>query len=226
MNSNIQILYAVNKHLELLLNNKSTFQSLFKKITKHGDVLLFGGAIRDILADKTPRDYDFVVTFRSSFLEEILASFEFRKNRFGGYKLVLDGIKIDIWSIDDTWAFRNKLISSSPENLTKTVFLNIDSIAVNLCRGNVYAKRYREAIEKNLLDIVLEKNPFPELCVLRALIFKCTNNINISKNLREFIVKWKHGVNEPIDILYNIQRSRNGEKSLSWHQIIEELSEF
>ena len=225
MNSDIQILHAVNKHLESLLNYKSTFQSLFKKITKHGDVLLFGGAIRDILVNKTPRDYDFVVTFRSSFLEEILASFAFWKNRFGGYKFVLDDIKIDIWSIDDTWAFRNRLVSSLPDNLTETVFLNIDSIAVNLCRGNVYAKRYREAVEKNLLDIVLEKNPFPELCVLRALVFRCTNNINISKKLREFIVNWKHSVDAPVDRLCSIQR-RGGKNILSRYQIIEQLSQF
>lgn len=226
MNSDIQILNAVNRHLESLLNNKSNFQSLFKKITTYGDVLLFGGAIRDILTDKIPRDYDFVVTFRSSLLENILTNFEFKKNRFDGYKFFLDDIKIDMWSIDNTWAFRNKLVPSSPENLTETVFLNIDSIAVNLCRGNVYAKRYREAIEKRFLDIVLEENPFPELCVLRTLIFKHTNNTNLSRNLKEFILKWKHSVNEPVDRLYNIQKRMNSEKSLSWHQITEELSEF
>jgi hypothetical protein len=224
MYSDSQIFQKVNGHFEKFLEERPALRIFLTELTKHGDILLFGGAVRDILAHKSPRDYDFVVTLRSSLLDGIVAAYDFCKNRFGGYKFALDGLKIDVWALNDTWAFRNKLLSSAPENLTETVFLNIDSIAINLCQGNVYAKRYREAMQNNLLDIVLAKHPFPELCVLRTLVYKSTYNVNISSNLKDFIVKWKHSVDAPFDRLCDIQEKGHGEKSLSRDEIVRQLS--
>jgi len=226
MYSDSQIFQQVNEHFEKLLKERSALRIFLSELTKYGDTLLFGGAVRDILSNKSPRDYDFVVTLRSCLLDRIVASYDFIRNRFGGYKFVLDGIKIDVWTLNNTWAFKNKLVSLAPENLTETVFLNIDSIAINLSRGDVYARRYKEAIENNLLDIVLTAHPFPEVCVLRSLACKYKYNARISSNLKEFIVKWKCSVDSPVDRLCNIQESGHGENLLNRDEIIRQLSDL
>ena len=53
-----------------------------------------------------------------------------RKNRFGGMSLNFGGFPFDVWSLDDTWAFRNRKIDRiNFSTLPQTTFLNIDAIA-------------------------------------------------------------------------------------------------
>lgn len=52
-----------------------------------------------------PRDFDIAVKINtpSEYLfEEIINKYQYRKNRFGGYKVIVDKIEFDIWNLKDT----------------------------------------------------------------------------------------------------------------------------
>src|SRR5581483_4733733 len=94
---------------------------------------MVGGFLRDLMLDgpsANPRDIDIVFDRISPDQVEFLFwNQPKRKNRFGGMRINFGDCPLDIWSLEDTWAFRNKKVhqinfSTFPE----TTFLNVDAI--------------------------------------------------------------------------------------------------
>lgn len=210
------ITYKTISHMGILRNNNPTVNRCLGNMEKHGSLILFGGAVRDILVNQKPRDYDIVVAINQYKLEQIIEGIpvEYRKNRFGGFNICLDGHLFDIWSLESTWAFREKIVSASVRNLTETVFFNIDSVAVNLSTQQAYASKFVEALETNSLDIVLENNPYPDLCVLRALVFENRKGLKFSSKLRQYISEWINKTITPIHKLLEVQHKHYGFNAL------------
>jgi hypothetical protein len=50
------------------------------------------------------------------------------------HSLRVAGVEFDIWILEKTWAFSNKLLKSNEKNLIKTVYLSVDGIAFNYTR--------------------------------------------------------------------------------------------
>jgi hypothetical protein len=79
---------------------------------------------------------------------------------------------IDVWPLGDTWALRQFRIGSGDfESLTRTTFLNVEGVIVDLSapqrgRRRVYASGFFEALQTRVLDINLEENPYPELSAI------------------------------------------------------------
>src|SRR5438045_6730879 len=75
--------------------------------------VIFGGVLRDLTfvgGSEVPRDVDVVVdAITSDDLQSVFADLVYEKNRFGGLRLRTRGWMIDIWALNDTWAFREKL---------------------------------------------------------------------------------------------------------------------
>lgn len=70
----------------------------------NGLVLLYGGAIRDIIMNKEVHDFDFVILSQSdSGIKEFINKYklEYSINIFGGYKINYNGVEVDIFSTDD-----------------------------------------------------------------------------------------------------------------------------
>ena len=156
-----------------LENNKLALEFL-RAIMEKANLYLFGGAVRDYLDDDFVnfRDLDFVVEFTSSkdlrihdFIAETNNTY-YKTNRFNGYKICFDNLHIDIWELNDTWAFKQNKLEATPENLIKSVFLNMDGLAY-LLNENKYLqdcdKVYQRIKQSHYLDIVLDDNPFIEL---------------------------------------------------------------
>src|ERR1700694_1912278 len=93
---------------------------------------VFGGALRDILRPDSltasVRDVDIVVgTNDLRYLTEQCEQYVLGQNRFGGYRLKIGPVPVDIWAVEETWAFRKTLVLPlSFYSLPKTTFLNID----------------------------------------------------------------------------------------------------
>ncbi|MEQ9117190.1 hypothetical protein, partial [Fulvivirga sp.] len=107
-------------------------------------------------------------------------------------KIKFEGIDVDIWPLEKTWAFESGSVNLNDINsLSETTFLNIESIAIELfpkskCR-NVIAHGFNQAINDKLLEINLKENPFPELNIARALYAAKRLEYNFGPHLIEFI---------------------------------------
>ncbi|MGI5864914.1 MAG: hypothetical protein ACOX6T_23085 [Myxococcales bacterium] len=141
--------------------------------------LLFGGTLRDLLIEgcPPPRDLDFVVPGVS--LEELraeLGGHVERRTRFGGLRLRIRALPVDIWPLEQTWAFANGLVADpSPATLPRTTFLSAEAAAVEIWpregrTRTIHSSGLFESFATSCLEINLEENPYPALCVARSLL--------------------------------------------------------
>ena len=214
----------VDLHLQEELFTCDEIRDFFNGLRSSGDVVLFGGAIRDIIDHITPRDYDLVIKEKQpGLLERVISSKDHRKNRFGGYSLTICSKKFDVWALDKTWAFENNLVPKNEENLVNTVFFNIDSVAINLSSDCCYIDNYVKTIKDGKLDIILKDNPFPALCVLRAFVFKKKKQLSFSKSVNDFIAEWLNQTDRPVDILWETQEKHYKAEFFTKSQLKNEL---
>jgi hypothetical protein len=179
---------------------------------------LFGGTLRDLMvcgASAIPRDVDVVVgDISSQALRAALASHLDRETRFGGLRLEVEGWFFDVWTLKDTWAFRQGILKhQSFQDLPKTTFLNVEAVAadLNVRRGQkrcVYANGFFEGLLSRTVEINLEENPFPELCVVRSLITAAELGYAIGPRLSRYLVHY--GTKAPMEQLIHVQESHYG----------------
>ena len=77
-------------------------------ISKSAPIYLLGGAIRDLILAKKPKDLDFIV-LGNEYSNSILEIFQkyninFSYNRFGGYKINYHDTQIDLWTNNDLYS--------------------------------------------------------------------------------------------------------------------------
>lgn len=191
--------YDTNKVLSYFFLQRKLrpeFDFLINNLEEFGELILVGGAIRDIvLKNQAPRDLDIIVDTDDTNLEDAFCGVKYKKNRFGGYKIIFDFIEIDIWSIRNNWAFKEGHLEHSINNLQKGAFFNIDSVFVNLNNGDFLASFFDEAIKNRCLDIVLPEhlincNPYAELNVVRSFLLQKAWDLEFSSNLEKYLHTW------------------------------------
>lgn len=206
--------YNFNKEFYKLLNNYPQANELINCLNDCGEVLLFGGAVRefnDSRFNNTPRDFDIVIkkSDKDIDLDNLLNKFYYKKNRFNGYKIKADSLEFDIWEIENTWAFKEKKVNCSEdeyiEKLQETVFLNIDSVIYNITKQQLHNNRYEEAMKYKVLDVVLIDNPYVELNILRAILFKKKYNMKFSNRLIKLLDAFMDKNDNYLDKIYESQ---------------------
>lgn len=181
-------------------------------------IFVFGGTLRDLVALSpavAPRDLDLVVSGASS--EALQAAFAdelLRVTRFGGLHLHLHKLPVDIWPLESTWAFRERLVPGGDfADLPRTTFLNVEAVAAELDttpgrRRRIYHQAFFSGIQERMLEINLEHNPYPGLCVVRSLITARRLQFSLGPRLARFIAH--HGTLLPMEELEAIQLSHYG----------------
>ncbi|EHK2280454.1 hypothetical protein DDA98_10780 [Clostridium perfringens] len=216
-----------------LINEYPNVKSLINQLGKYGELFLFGGAIReynDTKFSEIPRDFDIVIDKKDKNLnlDDILKKFSYKKNRFNGYKLKIDSLEFDIWELENTWAFKENKVKclqgEYSKKLQETVFLNIDSLVYNLNTQELYDDKYMDAMKKKELDVVLEENPFKELNLIRALIFKRKYNMALSKQLKSIFKDYVRSNDNYINSLYEIQFKHYNEYKIDKNTIEKEIN--
>jgi hypothetical protein len=208
-------------------------QKALDRLEKHPwKSVVFGGVLRDLALfgnAKPPRDVDVVVLDANGpELEGLYEDILYRKNRFGGLQLRSQGWLIDVWAIQDSWAFKQKLIAPIGfDQLVQTTFLNVEAIAIEVTTSpgiprKIYSAGFFEAIRQRVLDISFEPNPFPELCVVRSLVSASSLKFAVSRRLAEYLVK--HGRQSSIKELIDVQVSHYGDVKISADQIAGQLA--
>lgn len=168
------------------------------------DVYVMGGVLRDYKKYgllKNVRDLDLCIDIHDKIAwNKILQKYSYTKNRFGGYKFDCNGMKIDAWEIQNTWAIRNGLVPLTKpygKTLEQTVFLNIDGLVYDWNRGIWNDNFYQRTISTGVLDIVLEDTPCLALNLSRAILLQKEYNLKLSNRLKYIITNY---INEPINI--------------------------
>ncbi|MCI3918645.1 hypothetical protein MO973_00060 [Paenibacillus sp. TRM 82003] len=226
MNTNESIL---KDRLTALLGQNSETINFIEELSTTGDLLFFGGAVRDLCLNPTskklPRDFDIAINFndRDRF-HDIIVNYDHKRNRFGGYKFIISTVDFDVWDLNNTWAFKNKYLIPSEENLARSVYLNIDGIVYNFNRNRLYDDIFKSSIMSSQIDITLEENPQVELNLLRALVFKYKYDLGFSKKLKDvFKTLVSRQEDRLIEDLYNIQFSHYKNCAFSKEDLKREL---
>ncbi len=175
-----------------------------KDAQKFGDVAIIGGMLRDLCLVGNKRfvsDVDLVAHPQNlrdfdRWINEIGA----QKNRFGGFGVVLEKWKVDIWPIQRTWAAKEGHCEVSNFNdLLKATFFNWDAVLFSLSERKLIANsNYFENLKNRILDINLRPNPNPLGNSVRALRYAYIWQASFKPQLAEFVLQtikdysWQH----------------------------------
>ncbi len=187
-------------HFELELNSNPKFKFLMYDIFVYGSAYIVGGYLRDFLKSKRSRDIDIIVDLNNKKLVEIIqnAKVQFSVNRHNGIKLHFTHIDVDMWSIENNWAFKNELVKLNENDKLKSIakgcFYNYDSLVVNLHSLNMNIQYYRSFVADKKLEILQKSpiyknlNPTTEANILRAFYLKKIYGINFSSNTKIYLI--------------------------------------
>ncbi|NLK98934.1 hypothetical protein [Defluviitalea saccharophila] len=220
---------SIKNQLIYFLAKDNYTLKFIRELTNVGELLFFGGSIRDICffreTPPMPRDFDIAIKFKNKdYFNQIINDYKYKINRFGGYKFKISNIEFDVWDLENTWAFKNTDLSPSEENLAKSVYLTIDGIVYNFNKERLYDEIFRDSLSNRSLDIALEKNPQVELNLLRALIFKEKYNLSFSEKLKSVFKNYiNHNSDCLIENLYQLQYSHYQKIYFSKEKIEKEL---
>ena len=163
-------------------------RDLLRIISNQTKVYIFSGIIRNFLTNHTHniRDIDIVVQD----FDNIKLKFKYwrklfvERNSFGGYKITFNNLKIDVWSIKQTWGIRKKGVDAIPEELIKTAFFNFSGIVYDYNkRVFIYGSPFIEFYHTRIMDVVFWLNPNPTLCVLNTIYYATKYGYPLKYNL-------------------------------------------
>jgi hypothetical protein len=186
--------------------------------------VFFGGTLRSLLLSRVfnrrpgrPRDIDIVISGSSvDALREMFRGRIARETRFGGLQLRHWDWQFDVWPLGKTWAFVKDSVET-PEfaALPETTFFNLEAIAVDVWPApgrprEIYSgnEQFFDGLLTKTLEINREENPFPELCVVRALVLASSIDFLIGHRLAAYIAE--HGSTMAISDFEEIQRKHYG----------------
>jgi hypothetical protein len=158
---------------------------------------LCGGVVRNMLLgnNRIPRDIDIIVgNISRCELEDLFRNYFKVETSLGGLKLQVKEWSIDMWPIEETWAFREgKIDGKEFSDYPKTTFLNIEAIAIQIFnksedKKTIYSNGFFKAIAERTLEINFEDNPAPAECIIRALRIAIDHKFIIGPKLAHFMI--------------------------------------
>ncbi|RXG29911.1 Poly A polymerase head domain-containing protein [Leeuwenhoekiella marinoflava DSM 3653] len=165
-----------------------------------GSAYIVGGYLRDFLNSIASRDIDIIVDLDNEKLLEIIqnSEVEYTINRHKGIKLHFPNITVDMWSIENNWAFKNELVKLNDkdklQSIAKGCFYNYDSLVVNLHSFNMNIQYYLNFKAEKKLEILQKSplykilNPTTEANILRAFYLKKIYHIDFSSNTKKYLI--------------------------------------
>ena len=175
-------------------------EALTAIVERTAEAYLFGGLIRDLVITTgivKPRDVD--VVFSGADVDELISAIEgsvIRRTRFGGVSVNVCGWRLDLWPLEETWAFRSRLVPTiSFGTLPCTTFLNIEAVTLQIksspgCPRSIFECGFFDAVRSRTLELNLEENPFPALAVARALVLASRMRYALGPRLVRYIAEY------------------------------------
>lgn len=200
MIENNEIKSKFKKKINEVLEIETSLKYLLFEIFVYGSAYIVGGFLRDLINDKKSRDIDIIVDLNHIQLVEIIneAKINYEINRHNGIKLIFNSIEVDMWSIDNNWAFKNKLVKLNENNKLKSIakgcFYNYDALVINLHTHNFNIQYYKDFVTYSNLEILQKSssykilNPTIEANILRAFYLKKLFKIQYSDNTKKYLI--------------------------------------
>ena len=133
-------------------------------LTEITEAYAFGGLIRDIAFDGTRKfasDVDIVYRGESEAVTRFIQCFPYKTNKFGGARIEVQSWLIDIWPVEQTWAFSTGAQDySCVQSLLNTTITTWDSALYSLNdKSLILGDKFFSGMESGTLDLVLAENP-------------------------------------------------------------------
>ena len=162
--------------------------------TKIPGAVIFGGMVRDLalgLSHSPKSDIDIVALASATELAHLIRKYDPSRNKFGGFRFAVGGQLFDLWSFDDTWAFRQGLVKAEGlDSLLETTFFNLDSAMFVMSRKTVSTRpSFMKDLTGRLLDINLEANPNPKNASIRAIRMAIEKRLLVAPKLGDFVLR-------------------------------------
>lgn len=158
------------------------------------DTVIFGGMVREFALGNARgfvSDIDLVSTASQSDISLAVSKYNAVRNKFGGFRFVIEKQRFDIWSLMDTWAFKNGFASGVEfADLLTTSFFNVDAACYHVDRNQLLClPGFESWIQNRTLDINLIENPNSQSMARRALVLMQTRQLGATRRLAEYIVE-------------------------------------
>lgn len=178
-------------------------KELLRHLSTCTDVYIFSGIIRDFFLEiDSIRDLDIVLGKELDF--EMISKYIYpniivNRNSFGGYKIIINGFRIDIWTIDNTWGIIAEKRSATKHSLINSAFFNFSAILYDFKAEEFYCNEiFPRFLNEQEIDLVYEKNPNIPLCIVNALYYKNKLSMPLSSKLKRWI-KFNYSSNYDFD---------------------------
>jgi predicted nucleotidyltransferase len=161
-------------------------------------VWIFGGMIRDIGlygSKGFSSDIDVVVEGSLQSLAGVFADFSIvaeEQNKFGGLRFRYRNFDFDVWSLSDTWAFKQQHIHCFDEtSLLNTTLMTWDSVLYDVIEKKIISRDdYLEDLYRRRLELVLHETPNLPGSMIKILRTIYNKQVAVfGPNLREFLLR-------------------------------------
>jgi len=165
---------------------------LLLNISQQTDVYIFSGVIRNFLLGLSEnRDLDIVVKDIDKIIipKKFWRNIRFTKNSFGGYKVKIRQLVVDVWDIEKTWGIQNMRIKSTPYSLIRTAFFNFSAITYDFNKSQfIYDEDFLIFYKTLSMDVKYSDNPNIALCILNTIYYAGKYSFYIRYDLCKWIV--------------------------------------
>jgi hypothetical protein len=164
---------------------------VLENLLAQGNVLIFGGFVRDQIHNvvhgdaRSSRDLDLVLQGKLGTVP--IAGL---RNNFGGHRhRIGEGLTVDYWELDQTYAFRQGLFKPRIENLPLTTVYTLNACFYDIAGGQlVEAKAIGDIYKKSIAfncEAYLDK--FPQYQAFRAMDLADRMGYQLDKKVRDFV---------------------------------------
>lgn len=171
-----------------------------EKLAQEQEVYVFSGIIRDFFLEipnheilqgkkkkRSPRDLDFVLD--GDCKADMFTAGNVHVNQYGGLKLEWGNVTVDVWSLEETWGIIEDGKPVTPQSLLETSFFNFSAIVYDYNKEKfIIGRPFLDFLNTNILDVVYEKNPKPDLCIVNTLYYKEKLKCIIGQRLSQWII--------------------------------------
>lgn len=167
-------------------------RSILNAISLKTEVYVFSGMIRNFfLGESCFRDLDIVVGDVNCVIDAINAAtgnVDFSINSFGGLKVKIQNLSIDLWELDKTWGIQNESMELSPYSLLRTAFFNFSAIVFDYNKTRFYYEDdFVWFLKTRIMRVVYEKNPNIPLCIVNSYYYREEYGFGLSLELCKWI---------------------------------------
>lgn len=200
--------------------------NIIEEVASTTKVYIFSGVIRNFfLGYWWNRDLDIVVENIDNIKlpKSVLQNTVVRKNKFGGFKIELGKLIVDVWDIKKTWGLIQEKKSPVPEELIKTVFFNFSAIVYDFNDAKfIFDNEFCDFLYTNMLKVIYPLNLDIALCIVNTMYYCQKYGFDISTQLCEWIISNESFANESDYI--SVQKRHFGEVKFSIEEIFSFLS--